>query len=452
MGAGTFAAMAKTRFTNARIVNEGRIIDGELLVDGRRIAQVGERVNPRDAAVVDLGGKVLMPGVIDDQVHFREPGLTHKAELATETLAAAAGGTTSFMDMPNVKPASLTQELLEARYRRAAEVSAVNYSFYMGASNDNLEEVLRTDPRTVCGIKAFMGSSTGNMLVDDPRTLEGLFSRAPTLIATHCEDEATVRAATERVRAAKGDAATAADHPDVRPREGCLKSSSYAVGLAKVKGARLHILHITTADEVMLFEPGPVRGKRVTAEACVHHLTFSAEDYARLGNDIKCNPAIKDAADRDAVWRGLLEDRIDVIATDHAPHTREEKDRHYWEAPGGVPLVQHSLLMMDEARRAGRFDWPRLVEKMCHAVADCFDLEERGYLREGYFADLVVFDTEAGTVVDDGPLYSKCGWSPFRGHAFPGKVAGTYVNGTQVYDGTAPRLVRGAGMRLAFGS
>ena len=444
--------MPKTRFTNARIVNEGTVLEGELLVDGRRIAQVGQRVNPAGADVVDCGGKILMPGVIDDQVHFREPGLTHKAELATESLAAAAGGTTSFMDMPNVKPAALTQELLEARYARAAEVSAVNYSFYMGASNDNLDEVLRTDPRAVCGIKAFMGSSTGNMLVDDPRTLEGLFARAPTLIATHCEDEATVRAATERVRAAKGDAATAADHPAVRPREGCLKSSSYAVGLAKVKGARLHVLHITTADEVRLFEPGPVRGKKVTAEACVHHLTFDAHDYARLGNDIKCNPAIKDAADREAIWRGLLANRIDVIATDHAPHTRAEKDQHYWQAPGGVPLVQHSLLMMDEARRAGRLSWARLVEKMCHAVADCFDLEERGYLREGYFADLVVFDPDTPTRVDEHRLYSKCGWSPFAGHAFAGSVARTYVNGELVYDGHAPRLVAGAAARLRFGS
>ena len=444
--------MPKTRFTNARLVNEGRITEGELLVDGDRIAQVGARVRPDGASVVDVGGKILMPGVIDDQVHFREPGLTHKAELATESLAAAAGGTTSFMDMPNVRPASLTQELLEARYARAAEVSAVNYSFYMGASNDNLGEVLRTDPRSVCGIKAFMGSSTGNMLVDDPRTLEGLFAGAPTLIATHCEDEATVRAATARVLAEKGQAATAADHPAVRPREGCLKSSSYAVQLAKQKGARLHVLHITTAEEVALFAPGPVGGKRVTAEACVHHLTFSAEDYRRYGNELKCNPAIKDPADREGVWAGLLEDRIDVIATDHAPHTRAEKDRHYWEAPGGVPLVQHSLLLMDRARRAGRLSWPQLVRKMCHAVADCFDLEERGYLREGYFADLVVFDPDAPTVVAEHPLYSKCGWSPFAEWTFGGSVAGTYVNGVRVYDGQRARLVDGAAQRLTFKS
>ena len=444
--------MAKIRFTNARIVNEGQVTEGELLVDGARIAQVGERVNPEGAAVVDLGGKILMPGVIDDQVHFREPGLTHKAELATESLAAAAGGTTSFMDMPNVKPASLTQELLAARYARAAEVSAVNYSFYMGASNDNLEEVLKTDPRSVCGIKAFMGSSTGNMLVDDPLTLEGLFANAPTLIATHCEDEATVREATADVLAAKGPAASAADHPRVRPREGCYLSSSFAVRLAKEKGARLHVLHITTAEEVALFEPGPVRGKRISAEACVHHLTFSAEDYGRYGNELKCNPAIKDPADREGIWAGLLADRIDVIATDHAPHTREEKDRHYWEAPGGVPLVQHSLLLMDRARRAGRMTWPQLVHKMCHAVADCFDLEERGYLREGYFADLVVFDPERPTVVAEHPLYSKCGWSPFADWTFDGSVAATYVNGVRVYDGRVARLVKDAGQRLRFGS
>ncbi len=444
--------MGKTRFTNALIVNEGRMYEGELLMDGRTIAAVGATVPGKDAVTVDLGGKVLMPGVIDDQVHFREPGLTHKAELATESLAAAAGGTTSFMDMPNVKPASLTQALLEERYVLAAAKSAVNYSFYMGVSNDNLAEVLRTDPKTVCGIKAFMGSSTGNMLVDDPRTLESLFADAPTLVATHCEDEATVREATQRVLAAKGQDASAYDHPDVRPREGCYRSSSYAVALAKAHGTRLHVLHITTAEEVELFDVGPVRGKCVTAEACVHHLRFAREDYTRLGNGLKCNPAVKEVADREGIWAGLLADRIDVIATDHAPHTMAEKAAHYWEAPGGVPLVQHSLLMMDEARRAGRFDWPKLVEKMCHAVADCFDIVGRGYLREGYAADLVVFDPDLPTVVDEHPIYSKCGWSPFAGYSFPGSVAATYVNGRQVYDGKRPRHVKGAGQRLSFGS
>ncbi len=444
--------MGRTRFTNARIVNEGRIYEGELLSEEGIITQIGSRVSAKNAEVVDVRGRILMPGVIDDQVHFREPGLTHKAELATESLAAAAGGTTSFMDMPNVKPASLTQALLEERYVLAKAKSAVNYSFYMGVSNDNLAEVLRTDAATVCGIKAFMGSSTGNMLVDDPRTLEALFTDAPTLIATHCEDEATVREATQRVLALKGQDASSYDHPDVRPREGCIKSSSYAIALAKQHNTRLHVLHITTAEEAAQFASGPVRGKRITAEACVHHLRFAREDYVGSGNQLKCNPAIKEISDREAIWAGLLADRIDVIATDHAPHTIAEKAAHYWEAPGGVPLIQHSLLLMDEARRAGRFDWPKLVEKMCHAVADCFDIVGRGYLREGYAADLVLFDPETGTVVDEHPIYSKCGWSPFAGHTFPGSVAATYVNGVRVYDGKTPRHVANAAQRLHFHS
>ena len=441
------------RFVNARLANEGTVTEGELLVRGGRIAQVGTRVTPAaNEEIVDLAGRILMPGVIDDQVHFREPGLTHKAELATESLAAAAGGTTSFMDMPNVKPPSLTQELLAGRYAMAAERAAVNYSFYMGVSNDNLDEVLRTDPETVCGIKAFMGSSTGNMLVDDHDVLERLFALAPTLIATHCEDEATVRAATAALRERKGDAATAADHPAARPREGCIKSSRFAVDLARKTGARLHVLHITTAEEAReVFAAGPVGDKRVTAEACVHHLTFSDADYARLGNGLKCNPAVKSSQDREAIWEALLADRIDVVATDHAPHTRAEKGGGYWDAPGGVPLVQHALLMMHEQVVAGRWTWPRLVEKMCHAVAECYRLRDRGYLREGYAADLVVFDEEGRTDGATERLYSKCGWSPFEGgHRFPGRVAATYVNGVCVYDGREARLVHGAAQRLRF--
>ncbi len=442
--------MARTIFKNARIVNEGKVIEGDVLVVNERLERVGGSICDDQAEIVDLNGRILMPGVIDDQVHFREPGLTHKAEIATESLAAAAGGTTSFMDMPNVKPASLTQDLLAERYARAAQVSAVNYSFYMGVSNDNLEEVLRTDPKSVCGIKAFMGSSTGSMLVDDPRTLERLFAGAPTLIATHCEDETTVRAATEAVRARLGMRASAYDHPDVRPREGCYLSSSFAVGLAKQHDTRLHVLHITTAEEISLFSPGPLSGKHITAEACVHHLTFSREDYIGSGNQLKCNPAIKQASDREAIWQGLASGQIDVIATDHAPHTREEKAAQYWDAPGGVPLVQHSLLLMDQHRRAGRIDWPMLVHKMCHAVADCFKIVERGYLREGYYADFVIFDEDKSTVVDEHRLYSKCGWSPFAGKVFPGSVAATYVNGCKVYDGRVALLERDAGKRLEF--
>lgn len=442
--------MSETLFINARIVNEGKTFNGELLVQNGRIVKIGNSLSAPNAEVVDCLGKILMPGVIDDQVHFREPGLTHKAELATESLAAAAGGTTSFMDMPNVKPASLTQELLEERYVLASQKSAVNYSFYMGASNDNLEEVLKTNPKTICGIKAFMGSSTGNMLVDDREVLDKLFEKAPCLIATHCEDEETVRASNAAVKAAKGDTATAWDHPDARPREGCVKSSELAKELALKHNARLHILHITTAEEARNFTKGPIKGKRITSEACVHHLTYEREDYKELGNKIKCNPAIKEASDRDAVWEALLNDQIDVIATDHAPHTIEEKAKHYWEAPGGVPLVQHSLLLMHEHVKAGRITWERVVEKMCHAVADCFEIKDRGYLREGYWADLVLFDDEKPYVVDDNILYSKCGWSPFENKTFQGSVAATYVNGIQVYDGKEAELVDGAAARLAF--
>ena len=442
--------MAKTLFANARIVNEGEVVEGDVLVRDGRIARVGDRLSDPTAAVVDAAGALLMPGVIDDQVHFREPGLTHKGDLASESLAAAAGGTTSFMDMPNVRPASLTQALLEERYARAAGKSAVNYSFYMGASNDNLAEVLATDPRRVCGVKAFMGSSTGNMLVDDPATLEELFARCPTLIATHCEDEQTVRRSSAALREAKGDAATAADHPTARPREGCLLSSTLATDLARRHGTRLHVLHITTAEEVALFAPGPVAGKRITAEACVHHLTFARGDYDRLGNLLKCNPAVKEASDREAIWGGLLADRLDVVATDHAPHTAEEKAGGYWTAPGGVPQVQHSLLQMHEHVEAGRLTWPRLVEKMCHAVADCFRVEDRGYLREGYHADLVLFDDRLATRVDHEPLYSKCGWSPYAGHVFPGRVVGTWVNGVRVYGDGGARRVPGAARRLSF--
>jgi dihydroorotase len=442
--------MSQTLFVNARIVNEGKISNSDLLVKDGRIAKIGKNLSAPEATKVDCTGKILMPGVIDDQVHFREPGLTHKAELATESLAAAAGGTTSFMDMPNVKPASLTQELLEHRYQLASQKAAVNYSFYMGASNDNLEEVLKTNPKTICGIKAFMGSSTGNMLVDDREVLDKLFEKAPCLIATHCEDEATVRASNAKVKAAKGDAATAWDHPDARPREGCVKSSELAKELALKHNTRLHILHITTAEEARNFTKGPVTGKRITSEACVHHLTYEREDYKRLGNQIKCNPAVKEASDRDAVWEALLNDQIDVIATDHAPHTIEEKAKHYWEAPGGVPLVQHSLLLMHEHLVAGRIDWETLVHKMCHAVAECFEIKERGYLKEGYWADIVLFDESTPYVVDEHPLYSKCGWTPFAGHTFPGSVSATYVNGIQVYDGKEATLQKGAAARMEF--
>ncbi len=442
--------MARTLVTNARIVNEGEVIEGDLLIRDGRIARVGGQITDRDADVIDAAGKVLMPGVIDDQVHFREPGLTHKADIAHESLAAAAGGTTSFMDMPNVKPATLTQELLRERYALGASRSAVNYSFYMGASNDNLEEVLRTDPSSVCGIKAFMGSSTGNMLVDDERTLDRLFAGSPTLIATHCEDEATVALATEAVRERLGEEATAYNHPEARPREACYKSSHLAIELAERHRTRLHILHLTTAEELAQFAAGPIADKHITAEVCIHHLTFAREDYLALGNQIKCNPAIKSTADREALWEALLSDRLDVIATDHAPHTREEKGQSYWNAPSGVPLVQHGLLQMHEHLLDGRLDWPTLVRKMCHAVADCFAVNGRGYLREGYCADLVLFDTQRHSAVDEHELYSKCGWSPYAGHTFRGSVDKTWVNGQLVYSEGAARRIPDAAQALSF--
>jgi dihydroorotase len=438
-------------FRNARMVNRGQTIETDLLVEDGRISRIGTAIPlPPGCPETDLNGLYLLPGVIDDQVHFREPGLTHKGRIFSESRAAVAGGTTSFMEMPNTQPQALTQELLEAKYAIAARDSPANYSFFMGASNDNLEEVLRTNPQQVCGIKVFMGSSTGNMLVDNPSTLEHLFSRCNMLIATHCEDEPTIRANTARWQQRFGEDIPMREHPLIRSREACYLSSSMAAGLARKHGTRLHILHISTAEETHLFDNSlPLREKRITSEACVHHLHFTADDYERLGSLIKCNPAIKDLADREAIWAAVLDDRIDIIATDHAPHTWEEKQGSYLKAPSGLPLVQHSLVMMLQEVHTGRLSMERMVQKMSHAPAECFRVQDRGYLDEGYWADLVVLDPDAEWTVARNSLLYHCGWSPLEGETMRGQVLQTWVNGQLAYD-KGQIVAQQSGRRLQF--
>ena len=419
---------------NARIINEGKITAGDLFIKEGRIEKIGGVIDVEANIVLDASNKYVMPGIIDDQVHFREPGLTHKSDLYTEPRAAVIGGTTTFMEMPNTKPPAVTQGLLQDKYDIAAHKSIANYSFFMGASNDNLDEVLKTDARTVCGIKAFMGSSTGNMLVDDPGTLDALFSEAHMLIATHCEDEKTVRGNMERYRQKYGEEVPMELHPDIRSVEGCLISSSFAVDLAKKHNTRLHILHISTQDELDLFDNSkPLKEKRITSEVCVHHLYFNRDDYQKFGSQIKCNPAIKEQEHQEALFPALLDDRLDIIATDHAPHTWQEKQGNYFSAPSGVPLVQHSFNVMLEFYQKGKISLERIVEKMCHAPADCFQIEERGYLREGYWADVVIFDPETEWRVSKEQLEYKCGWSPFEGKQFKGKVETTIVSGHMAY-------------------
>ena len=437
---------------NARIVNEGQIQEGDVLLNGDRIERIGAQIEAPEATEIDAQGQYLMPGIIDDQVHFRQPGLTHKADIRSESRAAAAGGVTSFMDMPNVKPASLTVDLLEERYAIASKDAAVNYSFYMGASNDNLEHVVQADPKNVCGIKIFMGSSTGNMLVDEEAVLDGLFARAQMIIATHCEDEARVRERSEMYRQKYGEEVPMSCHPEIRDELACLLSSQKAIALANKHNARLHILHISTSDELPLFEAGPLQNKSITSEACVHHLWFDASGYETHGSGIKCNPAIKDARHKPLIRQALLDDRIDVIATDHAPHTLEEKSGTYFKAPSGLPLVQHSLQVMLGIRAEDpRFDMPFIARKMSHAVADLFDIKERGYIREGYYADLILVDEKPRTIERKDVLY-KCGWSPLEGSTFPGGVTRTFVNGQTVFtesDGVL-NLDSSPAMRLSF--
>lgn len=419
---------------NASIVNEGKIVEGDVLITGERIERIDRSVSHPSATIIDASGKYLFPGVIDDQVHFREPGLTHKGDIHSESRAAVAGGVTTFMEMPNTVPGALTQDLLEDKYVIASQKSPANYSFFMGASNDNIEEVLKTNAKNVCGIKIFMGSSTGNMLVDNESTLEAIFSRSPMLIATHCEDEATIRRNMEKFREQFGDDVPMKYHPVIRSEESCYLSSSMAVSLARKHDTRLHILHISTAKELGLFRNDiPLKEKRITAEACIHHLWFDESDYATLGSKIKWNPAIKTSHDKDAILQGVLDDHIDVIATDHAPHTIEEKNQTYFKAPSGGPLVQHSLVAMLEFYHRKKITLEKIALKMSHSVADCFRIAERGYIREGYYADLVLADLNAPWSVSKSNLLYKCGWSPFEGTTFSSKVTHTLVSGHLAY-------------------
>lgn len=442
--------MKKTLIKNARIVNEGKTVEGDVLISGGRIEKIASSISDPGAEEIPAEGLYLFPGAIDDQVHFRDPGLTHKGDLSSESRAAVAGGVTSFMDMPNTIPNTLTQELLEEKYKSAAAKSLANYSFFMGASNDNLVEVLKTDAQTVCGIKIFMGSSTGNMLVDNTKTLEQLFSSSPMLIATHCEDEGTIRANMETFRSRYGEDVPMEAHPLIRSEEACYLSSSLAVALAKKHRTRLHILHISTAKELSLFDNTiPLKEKRITAEACIHHLWFDDGDYDRLGTKIKWNPAIKTRHDREALLEGLLDNRLDIVATDHAPHTLEEKNQSYFKAASGGPLVQHSLVAMLELVHQKKLTMEKVAEKMSHAVADCFRISNRGYLREGYAADLVLVNDNDPWKVDSGNILAKCGWSPFEGMTFRSKVTHTFVNGNLVYhNGKLNPAVMG--QRLAF--
>lgn len=436
---------------NANIVNEGKVYEGDVLIRGRFIDVIGKDLSSREAdTVIDAKGKYLMPGAIDDQVHFREPGLTHKATISSESRAAVAGGVTSFMEMPNTVPPAFTIPLLEDKYRIASRDSLANYSFFMGASNDNLDEVMKVDVKEVCGLKIFMGSSTGNLLVDDEKTLDGFFSRFPSLIATHCEDEATILRNAEIYKEKYGEAIPARFHPMIRSDEACFLSSSVAIGLAKKHGTKLHILHISTEKEVALFDASTsLEKKKITAEACIHHLMFNDADYERLGMLIKWNPAVKTAADQAAIFQALLDDRIDVIATDHAPHTLAEKDHTYFKAPSGGPLVQHSVVAMLEFFHEGGISLEKIAQKMAHNPAILFQIQKRGFIREGYYADLALVDLDRPWKVDRENILAKCGWSPFQGKTFRSKVTHTFVSGHLAYaEGVFDEAMKG--QRLSF--
>jgi len=444
--------MSSFLIKNALIINEGKKFTGNVLVKDQIIEEIFTSIPEKQESewtIIDAEGQLLLPGVIDDQVHFRDPGMPQKGNLYTESRAAVAGGTTSFMDMPNVKPQTITQDLLKERYKLGAEKSLANYSFYMGATNDNLKEILKTDPKTVCGIKVFMGSSTGNMLVDDVDTLSQIFEKAPILIATHCEDTPTIEKNQAEYLKKYGADIPMEFHGKIRSAEACYKSSAKAIELAKKHNTRLHILHLSSAMEMDLFDNTiPSKDKRITAEVCVHHLWFDDRDYSKKKSRIRWNPAIKTKEDKDKLWEALLDDRLDIVATDHAPHTKEEKDGNYLNSAGGGPLVQHSLVAMLEQSHRGKISIEKVVEKMCHAPAEIFQVAQRGFIRKGYYADLVLLKEENWTATNENALY-KCGWTPFDGEKFHYKVDRTFVNGHLVYDqGTFNENTRG--MRLSF--
>ncbi len=442
--------MKKLLLVNGRVVNEGRIVEADVLIAGERIERVGSALPGEGAEVVDLEGRYVLPGLIDDQVHFREPGLGHKATIESESRAAICGGVTSFLDMPNTSPPTVDRAALAAKRERAAGASFANYGFYLGATNTNIEEIKRVTRADACGIKVFMGASTGNMLVDDPAALEAIFAEAPLPVATHCEDTPMIRAAEAEYRARYGEDVPMEAHPKIRSAEACYKSSSLAVGLARRHGTRLHVLHLTTGRELELFDRGPIEGKKITAEVCVHHLWFDETSYRDLGTLIKCNPAIKTPADREALVMGVVEDSIDVIATDHAPHTLAEKSSPYFQAPSGLPLVQHSLLMLLEQHEQGLFSLPAIVEKAAHNPARLFGIVDRGFVREGYLADLAVVDLERETRVDRAQILYKCGWSPLEGSTLHSSVFMTILNGVPVYrDGRLAAEPRGRALTFA---
>jgi len=420
---------------NGLLINENQQFIADIYIENGFIAEISKNGISRSAdKTIDASGKWVVPGVIDDQVHFREPGLTHKAEIYTEAKAAVAGGTTSYMEMPNTIPQATTQEELAKKYARANDCSLANYSFFMGGTNDNIEEVLKSDPKTVCGVKLFMGSSTGDMLVDNEDTLRGIFSQTPMLIATHCEDEETIRRNTAKFVAKYGEDIPMEAHPIIRDEEACYLSSKMASDLAREYNARLHILHISTAKEIALFTNAiPLSQKRITAEVCVHHLSFNDTHYAQKGSLIKCNPAIKSEADQNALWHALNNDYFDIIATDHAPHTWEEKQNKYTKAPSGLPLVQHSLQLMLEHAKTGKITVNKVIEKMCHAPADLFGIQKRGYLREGYYADIVILNPETQETVSKNNILYKCGWSPLEGETFTTTIEQTIVSGHLAY-------------------
>ena len=435
---------------NASIVNEGKIYTSDVLIEDERIKQISENLDIDADKEIDASGKYLLPGLIDDQVHFREPGLTYKANIYSESKAAVAGGITSFMEMPNTNPQSLTQALLEEKFQIAEKTSLANFTFFMGVSNNNLEEVLKTNPKTVGALKIFMGSSTGDMLVDDKKVLEEIFEKSPMLIAVHCEDEDTIKYNTQLAIEKYGEDIPISEHPNIRSAEACYKSSSMAVELAKKYNTRLHVFHLSTEKELELFDNTiPLSKKRITAEVCIHHLWFNEDNYKEKGTHIKWNPAVKKESDRSALFEALLNDKLDVIATDHAPHTKDEKSNTYLRAPSGGPLVQHALAAMLEFYKKGRISLEKIVEKMCHNPAILFQIVERGYIKEGYYADLVLVDLDQTWKVNKDNILYKCNWSPFEGYTFSSKVSHTFVNGNLAYEnGVFNESVKGK--RLEF--